>query len=240
MDADGEVWGLEKMKAQITEVHDQGGVVKVAFGGAMAAMINYITTDAEAKAFCKTLAKVAKDTGIDGVDFDVEAAAPLDVQESMFKHCRQELGKDAWISYTIPGTGELVQPYKTVLKDMHDYFDNVNLMAYDVYWSGYDVHKDIEEIAKLGVPMSKIVWGIMPGRHDAMSEYTTVQDAVDAGRYAKEQGMAGVMYWDVNRDTDHRTTRTGDLFMTGQPDGTYLNAIHQGFNEAKVRAPIAI
>ena len=28
MDADGEVWGLEKMKAQIKEVHDQGGVVK--------------------------------------------------------------------------------------------------------------------------------------------------------------------------------------------------------------------
>jgi len=33
------------------------------------------------------------------------------------------------------------------------------------------------------------------------------------------------MYWDGNRDTDHRTGVSPGVQETGQPDGTYLNAL---------------
>ena len=52
----------------------------------------------------------------------------------------------------------------------------------------------------LGVPASKIVYGVMPGHHDAGNEYTTVEDAKAIAEYALEKGLAGVMTWDINRD----------------------------------------
>ena len=58
---------------------------------------------------------------------------------------------------------------------------------------------------------------------------------MNAAKYVMENGLGGVMYWDVNRDTDHRSAagKTSELYQTMKPDGTYLNAIHQGFTEAK-------
>ena len=52
----------------------------------------------------------------------------------------------------------------------------------------------------LGLPPSKIVYGLMPGHHDAGNEYTTVEDAAAATEYALEKGLGGVMTWDTNRD----------------------------------------
>ena len=131
----------------------------------------------------------------------------------------------------------LINPYRSVIKQRHEQLDAINIMAYDYYWQGYDPLNDFAELISLGVPKDKIVWGIMPGRHDAMSEYTTVDDAVKTAKYVMENGLGGVMYWDVNRDTNHRSApgKTSELFQTMQPDGTYLNAIHQGFNEAKMK-----
>ena len=65
----------------------------------------------------------------------------------------------------------------------------------------------------LGLPASKVVYGIMPGHADAgketdlvvtvllpASEYVSVEDAKAIADYALEKGLGGVMTWDVNRD----------------------------------------
>ncbi len=70
---------------------------------------------------------------------------------AVIKECRAQLGPDQLISYTLPGTGELHNPYKSVLSASHEYLDAVNIMAYDVYWSGYDVLQDISDIEALGL-----------------------------------------------------------------------------------------
>ena len=62
------------------------------------------------------------------------------------------------------------------------------------------------------MPREKIVWGIMPGGHDDPNEYTSLDDAVSAAEYVRDTGMAGVMVWDVNRDTDHRSGDDGPVF----------------------------
>ena len=38
------------------------------------------------------------------------------------------------------------------------------------------------------------------GHHDASNEYTSVEDAVTATQMALEEGLGGVMTWDINRD----------------------------------------
>lgn len=118
----------------------------------------------------------------DGIDFDVEDATAGDIQIAVIKACRQALGPNKLISYTLPGTGELHDPYGAVIKATHNDIDAVNVMAYDVYWSGYDPLTDFADIEDLGVAKEKIVFGIMPGCHDASNEFTSVDDAKKAGQ----------------------------------------------------------
>jgi len=76
----------------------------------------------------------------------------------------------------------------------------------------------------------------MPGHSDAAVEYTTLDDAVNATLYAKEFGLAGVMTWDINRDTEAAKgypKGTDNAFVTGLPDATYLDLISSTLNTPK-------
>ncbi len=73
----------------------------------------------------------------------------------------------------------------------------------------------------------------MPGHHDAANEYTSLEDAVNATVYAKEFGLAGVMTWDINRDTDAckgYAPGEDNLYQTGMPDMTYLDCLSKCVN----------
>ena len=137
---------------------------------------------------------------------------------------REYLPKGMILSYTIPATGENLSPWKEVLPAIKDTVDFFNVMAYDVYDASYNARNDFAAFVELGIPLSKMVWGIMPGAHDCPTEYTNLTMALDAASYVRDNGMAGVMIWDVNRDTDHRS-RPGALYQTGQPDGTFMMAV---------------
>ena len=119
--------------------------------------------------------------------------------------------------------GPGVAPYKTVITDGHKYLTSLTIMAFDAYWDQYDPKVDFQNCLSYGVPKEKLVWGLMPGQHDAPKEFTNLTAAKDIAEYVKDQQFGGVMVWDMNRDTDHRTSRQGDLFQTGKPDGTFVN-----------------
>eukprot|EP00091_Calanus_sinicus_P018787 TRINITY_DN4400_c0_g1_i5.p1 TRINITY_DN4400_c0_g1~~TRINITY_DN4400_c0_g1_i5.p1 ORF type:complete len:111 (-),score=29.04 TRINITY_DN4400_c0_g1_i5:17-349(-) len=107
-------------------------------------------------------------------------------------------------------------------------------MAYDYYWTGWTFDLDLEQLTGLGLPPSKIVYGVMPGHHDAGNEYTTVEDAVAATNYALDKGLGGVMTWDINRDCRGRMGNpdgTDNLYQTGHGDGVYLDAISSALNK---------
>ena len=44
------------------------------------------------------------------------------------------------------------------------FMDGINIMSYDYYWAGYNYTMDIQGLMGLGVPKSKIVLGLMPGK----------------------------------------------------------------------------
>jgi len=80
---------------------------------------------------------------------------------------------------------------------------------------------------------SKVVWGLMPGHSDAQNEYTDIGDVENATFYAMDFGLAGVMTWDINRDTDGAKgypPGTDNRFVTGMPDATYLDLISRTLN----------
>jgi len=232
--SDGSSYDVDDLIADVNSIHSRGGKVKLSFGGATFSMGWHIQSSQEATAFAQNVSEAVKQFGLDGIDFDVEDGNPsASIQLDVYKACRSYLGSSKLMSYTIPATIEPYDPWHTVLSQGHSYFDAVNVMAYDVGWSGYNFTRDdLETLEALGVPPSKVVYGVMPGAHDVSSEYTSVQDAQNIAKYVKSNGLAGVMLWDVNRDTNHRTGYSpgSNLYETGQPDGTYINAVSSSLN----------
>ena len=47
---------------------------------------------------------------------------------------------------------ESVDPWMKTMKESIEYMDAINIMAYDVYWEGYDWMMDITALEELGVP----------------------------------------------------------------------------------------
>ena len=77
-------------------------------------------------------------------------------------------------------------------------------MAYDVY-TGYTYTSDVAALISAGVPANKICVGLMPGTDD-LGVFTSLSDVVSTGNYVLTNGLAGVMFWDLNRDLDNVTT----------------------------------
>lgn len=226
--ADGQIFTPYDLRAAVDYIHDRGGKVKISFGGATFSMDHVIKTLEDADLFARNLKELIDQTKLDGVDFDVEdGITSANIQIELLRKCRSYLGPGALISLTIPALAELHEPYASVVSAGHQYLSAINIMAYDVYWQGYDAKSELESIVSMGIPRSKIVWGIMPGKQDDPDVQTSVDDAKNIAQYVKEKGFGGVMIWDVNRDTDHRTGYSpgSNLQETGLPDGTYVNAV---------------
>jgi len=225
----------EMIREGIKAIHDKGGFAKLALGGALYSMSSYVTTEAEAKAWAERLVTTVQDYGLDGIDLDVEDSAVAgDVQVVLISHTRQLLGPSFHISYTIPALSAQYEPWLSTIMGAIDHLDAVNIMAYDYYWDGYDISQDVEMLEIMGVPRDKMVYGLMPGHSDAPNEYTSLEDAENAARYAKEQGLGGVMTWDLNRDAYQRKNYPAgedNLGQTGQADGAYINLLSQTLNQ---------
>jgi chitinase len=223
----GQVFGLADLKAAVNAIHAKGGLVKVSFGGATFSMSGVITNQAAAETFVSNTATAVRAVGLDGVDFDIEdSATSSTLIIYTLRRLREVLGSGYIISLTVPALSYYHEPYKTTLQQGVQYVDYVSVMAFDVYWTGYDPHIDFNDMSTtVGVPKKKISWGVMPGCHDAANELTSLDDAKSFAKYVKANGMAGLMIWSANRDTDHRTGVSGCLYQTGKPDGSYANTM---------------
>ena len=74
----------------------------------------------------------------------------------------------------------------------------------------------------------QILWGFYIGCYH---ENIHVEEAMAYAEKAKSSGLAGVMVWSINKDTNHRFEHPYDgacsPTQTGLPDGTYHKAIGQ-------------
>jgi len=237
-DYSGGIHGTEApedlIRKGIQAIHQKGGFAKIALGGALYSMSNLLT-EADAEAWAESMAATVKDLGLDGMDLDVEdSGTGANIQIALINAMRAELGPDFHISYTIPALSAQYEPWLSTIRGTLDVMDAVNIMAYDVYWAGYNFEMDLEMLEIMGVDRSKIVYGIMPGHHDAGNEYTSLEDAKNAALFVKENGLCGVMTWDLNRDAYQRMNYgPGDdnLYQTGQQNGAYIDMLSKTLNE---------
>jgi len=224
----------EIIRDGIEAIHEKGGYVKIALGGALYSMSSHITSELEATKFAESLVRDVTEYDIDGVDLDVEdSGANADIQIAVIREIRRLAGPDFHISYTIPCLSEQFQPWRTTIQDGHQYLDAINIMAYDYYWDGYMFDFDLMQLTSLGVPPEKMILGLMPGHHDASNEYTSIEDAINATNHVLLRGIGGVMTWDINRDSSGRMGNSegeDNLYQTGQGDGLYLDTISATLN----------
>lgn len=139
-------------------------------------------------------------------------------------------GKKLTISYTVLTPSAL---FDTEVTGSHPFVDYVQVMAYNPYinpqkpgteWPKpakceptspdpmpYDAIADLDRYpTKLGVPKSKLVFGLMPGCSDH-NRCTSAADVQNRSAHVKEHGYAGVMTWDVDRDREAITGYSGSV-----------------------------
>jgi len=229
--SDGNTYSVTDLQSDIQQIHQNKGQVILSLGGATFSMSKVVTDKNSAIQLANNIVQVIQQDGLDGVDFDIEdGSVSANLQLLVYSTIRKAL-PNTIITYTMPAMGELYEPWATVLKQAapQNIFSSVMVMAYDYYWSGYSFDTEFQTLLNMGYSSQQITRGIMPGYADDPQEYVTTQDAQNIAFDIKQKGC-NAMYWDFNRDTNHRTGYAGqnNVYETGQPDGSYLTAISNG------------
>jgi GH18 family chitinase len=188
----------EQLKYFIEKAHEKGIQVKIAIGGATYGLSGMLKTPEDAQGMASAISDFINQYGFDGVDLDIEDYPAVNLQIDLIKDLRTQLGPDKLISYTAKAPASTTQPYADVIKRAYNELDGINIMAYD-YGPGYDYKQDVQTLINWGVPPQIIKVGLMPG-YDDMGTYTSKENIEAAAEYAKDQGLGGVMTWDLDRD----------------------------------------
>ena len=94
-----------------------------------------------------------EENGLDGIDLDIESSgSSAELQTFLIKALRDKCGPDFHITYTIPALTFSIEPWMSTIVYGIEHMDAINIMAYDVYWDGYNYMMDIEGLEEIGVP----------------------------------------------------------------------------------------
>lgn len=187
----------------ITAAHQAGRKVKLAIGGATYPLAGQLLTTQDAVGMAQAVAQFVQANALDGVDYDIEDSPAASLQISLLQNTRQLLGNSALISYTAKSPASTTHPYREVIIGGYQYVNYISIMAYD-YASGYTYQNDVSTLLSLGIPASKIVIGLMPG-YDDLHVMTSLANITTASQYILSKGLAGIMFWDLNRDLKNTT-----------------------------------
>jgi hypothetical protein len=202
-----EVAGVQAMPGQLSQLvtlaHNAGKKVKVAIGGATYPISYQLQTPQDAMGMAQAIALYVHQNNLDGVDFDIEDYPTPALQIALIQNTRQLLGNNALISYTPKSPASTTYPYDQVIQGAFPYLDAIMIMAYD-YAPGYQYQQDVQALVAMGTPISKIVVGLMPGMDD-VGVMTSVANITTAAQYIEQNGLRGIMFWDLNRDLLNET-----------------------------------
>ena len=187
----------------VTLAHNAGKKVKVAIGGATYPLSPQLKTLQDAAGMAQAIAAYIQQNNLDGVDFDIEDYPAPELQVALIQNTRQLLGNNKLISYTPKSPASTTYPYYKVTQDAHPYLDAILIMAYD-YAPGYNNQQDALALINMGVPASKVSIGLMPGLDD-LGVMTSLADITTAAQFIKQNGLEGIMFWDLNRDLENLT-----------------------------------
>lgn len=200
------------LKQIVDLIHKAGGKVSLSVGGANSAYNYYGSTMYGQPWLVATyLNQAIQNYGLDGVDFDVEGNAslmPADFanQQAQVINTLRSLNSSVYISLTLPAQAWGTKDYQQQLLNLTiGNIDTFAPMEYDLWVDpahsyAQQVQWDINYyITNWKIPPDKITLGLMPGPDD-MNRNLSLQDAIDLAKWAKSQGLYGVMTWDADND----------------------------------------
>lgn len=198
------------MAQLISTAHSLGKKVRIAVGGATYPLQNQLLTSADAMGMAQAIVTFLQQNNLDGVDLDIEDNSLANLQIELLKNLRDLLGNTKLISYTAGTPASSTTKFKQVIQGGHTYMTYLTLMAFDAFPT-YRYQDDITALVQMGVPITKIVVGLMPGNDD-LGRLTSVQDIATAATYVKQNNCFGMMEWSLNRDHKNITGLGVDAF----------------------------
>lgn len=192
--------------------------------------------------FVKELTGMAEEYGLDGIDLDWEH--PKNPKEAadyavLMKDLKKALGEKRLVTAALAG-------WQSLPKEGWDVLDRLHLMAYDHPERHSTFEAGVSDVAKVraqGLAVRKIALGVpfygrslsewnqaLPGRELLVRLKGASGDEADGyffnnletlsrkAAWAKEQGLAGVMVWEMTQDT---------------PDGRMMGALRETLLGAK-------
>ncbi|HSW87047.1 MAG TPA: glycoside hydrolase family 18 protein [Rhabdochlamydiaceae bacterium] len=206
------IGGLEfsssALKGVISYVHSRQGQVKLSLGGATYPLQNILKSMGPRHLASSVAACVAY-YNLDGVDLDIEDNPNPQQEITFIQQLRQNLGSGKIITLTVPGQDWNGTP-ATVIPAVKNAVNFYNFMEYDIWIDPNlgmigTIQSDIATYqTRWGLSPGQIQLGLMPGNDDE-GHYLSVQDAQNLAAWAKQQGLAGVMTWDLDRDYKGQT-----------------------------------
>ena len=219
---------LEELKRSIGKLQERGILVKLSYGGDEWGNLDvYEKTASMARTNADVMARTIEELGLDGIDLvqqqgygsdNMNADNLSSIQLYFLKYLRSLLPTKL-ISYTFPGYKSVIDfPFRDVIQYGHQYLNTVN-----VFRGQMDTIQALN--SEYGVPKSKMILGLAIGCNQNPFEDVDLAKAINYTEFVKNEGLAGIMAWSLNRDTDHRTDEYCNELQTGQPDGTFLETI---------------
>jgi chitinase len=208
LDTTGE--GLSSMNVPnwVANVHAHHRLALITIGGIADQHWEIACNNTYRSAFVSNLVNYMKSNGFDGIDLDIEddAWSAEGPPAAAMTTCVEAIATAAHAATTAAGARPLISEDVTTpwmgswVAPFQSYIDQFNLMTYGDTCANQcsTFTSDIQATISQGVPKAKMVLGI-----DVIDSYPSAGDCGNIAKYASQQGLAGVMVWDIHQDQAH-------------------------------------
>jgi chitinase len=211
-------WQYEGIKANILNVRDAGGDICASFGGAAGTAFWQTSTDVDILA--NTYSEIVNGYGLTRVDFDIDGSGMVVAAQSAnaqaIKRVQDETGVQVTLTVPVAPSGILDNAKETITayKNAGVKISVVNLMTMCYGQSNADyadlsiqaVDNTAAQLVELGLASAKAdaykLLGTCPsiGYESPSNPFFTVEWMDRQVAHAKQNKLAMVSFWDMNRD----------------------------------------
>lgn len=190
----------------VANVHSHHRLALITIGGIDDQHWEIACDDTYRSAFVANLVNYMKTNGFDGIDLDIEddkwsAEGP---PSAAMTTCVEAIATATHAATTAAGARPVVTEDVTTpwmgswIAPVQSYVDQFNLMTYGDTCANQcaTFASDIQQTISQGLPKAKMVLGI-----DLIDSYPPAGDCGNIANYAAQQGLAGVMVWDIHEDS---------------------------------------
>jgi chitinase len=205
LDITGEGLSSLDVPQWVANIHTHHRLALITIGGIDDQHWEIACNDTYRSAFVSNLVTYMKANGFDGIDLDIEddvwsAQGP---PSAPMTTCVKAIATAAHAATTGVDTRPLISEDITTpwmgswIAPFQAYVDQFNLMTYGDTCANQcsTFASDIQQTYSQGIPMAKMVLGI-----DLIDSYPPPGDCGNTAHYAAQQGIAGVMVWDLHED----------------------------------------